>query len=89
MNMAGKRYYGTDAPRSTGPHPDPQEEARAELVAVLPNLWRAIVDNTRHDSAFWIGEILLAEITKETGYRGPDYNAEMTREHWPDLVRER
>ena len=21
--MAGKRYYGTDVPRSTGPHPDP------------------------------------------------------------------
>jgi len=21
-----KRYYGTDAPRSTGPHPDPNEQ---------------------------------------------------------------
>lgn len=36
----------------------------------LPALWQAIVDNT-HGNLFWIGEILLAEITKETGYRGP------------------
>ncbi|WLA80257.1 hypothetical protein [Bradyrhizobium elkanii] len=31
--MSGKRYYGSDAPRSTGPHPDPLDElyeARAE-----------------------------------------------------------
>lgn len=24
--MAGKLYYGTDAPLSTGPHPDPLDE---------------------------------------------------------------
>lgn len=27
MSMAGKRYYGADVPRSTGPHPDPLGEA--------------------------------------------------------------
>lgn len=26
MSMSGKRYYGTDAPRSTGPHPDPLDD---------------------------------------------------------------
>lgn len=48
-----------------------QAEAKAELDRVLPDLWRAIIENTRHDSAFWLGEILLSEITKETGYSGP------------------
>lgn len=28
MSMAGKRYYGADVPRSTGPHPDPLEQLR-------------------------------------------------------------
>ena len=28
MSMAGKRYYGADVPRSTGPHPDPLDEVR-------------------------------------------------------------
>jgi hypothetical protein len=44
---------------------------RAELEKVLPNLWNAIVDATRTDEAFWLGEILLGEIVKETGYKGP------------------
>jgi hypothetical protein len=33
----------------------------------LSKLWNAIVENTEGDG-FWIGEILLNEITKETGY---------------------
>jgi hypothetical protein len=48
-----------------------QAAGRAELEATLPNLWRAIVENTQHEGAFWLGEILLNEITKETGYTGP------------------
>jgi hypothetical protein len=33
MSMAGKRYYGADVPRSTGPHPDPMEQlTELELV---------------------------------------------------------
>jgi hypothetical protein len=35
----------------------------------LPALCRAIVDATRGEASFWLGEILLAEIEKETGYR--------------------
>lgn len=35
----------------------------------LGRLRRAIVDNTRGD-LFWIGEILLAELEKETGFNG-------------------
>jgi len=31
-------------------------------------LWKAIVDNTNGD-LFWIGEILLNELEKETGYK--------------------
>lgn len=50
---------------------DEKAAARAELDHVLPNLWNAIVDATRPDAAFWLGEILLTEITKETGYKGP------------------
>lgn len=38
---------------------------------ILPNLWNAIIENTRHESAFWLGEMLLSEIKKETGYAGP------------------
>lgn len=34
----------------------------------LGALWRAIVLNTKGD-LFWIGEILLAELEKETGYK--------------------
>ena len=34
----------------------------------LGRLWRAIVENTKGDM-FWIGEILLAELEKETGYK--------------------
>jgi hypothetical protein len=35
----------------------------------LSKPWQAIVDNTRGD-LFWIGEILLNELEKETGFRG-------------------
>lgn len=34
----------------------------------LATLWQAIVDNTKGD-LFWIGEILLNELEKETGFR--------------------
>jgi hypothetical protein len=58
---------------------DPLTDACDELRAVLDkepapdnanalgHLWDAIVKNTQGD-LFWIGEILLAEIEKETGY---------------------
>lgn len=36
----------------------------------LETLWAVIVANTQGD-LFWIGEILLNELAKETGYRGP------------------
>jgi hypothetical protein len=36
----------------------------------LETLAQAIIDNTRGD-LFWIGEILLAELERETGYRPP------------------
>ena len=35
MSMAGKRYYGADVPRSTGPHPDPLEQLRDQGRCVL------------------------------------------------------
>lgn len=34
----------------------------------LERLWNAIVENTRGENMFWIGEILLSELRKETGY---------------------
>ena len=37
-------------------------------VDELGRLWAAIVENTKGD-LFWIGEILLAELEKETGYK--------------------
>ena len=36
----------------------------------LRALWDAIVEHTKGDM-FWIGEILLSELTKETGYSKP------------------
>jgi hypothetical protein len=35
----------------------------------LGQLWRAIFEATKDDELFWIGEILLAELEKETGYK--------------------
>lgn len=31
MSMAGKRYYGSDVPRSAGPHPDPMSDPDARI----------------------------------------------------------
>lgn len=45
--------------------PDTIAPAGTELSA----LWQAIVDHTE-GKLFWIGEILLAELQKETGYTG-------------------
>lgn len=42
---------------------------RCERCAALPRLRQAIIDNSKGD-LFWIGEILLAELEKETGFRG-------------------
>lgn len=50
---------------------DEKAAKRAELERQLPNLWNAIIDATRSEETFWLGEILLSEITKETGYTGP------------------
>lgn len=36
----------------------------------LPRLRQAIIDNTRGEELFWLGEILLAELEKETGFSG-------------------
>lgn len=44
----------------TNTRPDPD---------ALGKLRRAIIDNTRGD-LFWIGEILLSELEKETGFKG-------------------
>lgn len=62
------------------------ESVRLELAAKLnppkegeelSRLWNAIVANTQRDM-FWIGEILLNELTKETGFpvRSPDGGSE-------------
>lgn len=47
------------------------DEARARQWKALPALWLAIVEHTATEETFWLGEILLNEITKETGYTGP------------------
>jgi hypothetical protein len=47
------------------------DEARAKQWNKLPALWLAIVEHTAHEDMFWLGEALLFEITKETGYTGP------------------
>jgi hypothetical protein len=36
----------------------------------LSALRQAIIDNTRDERLFWIGEILLSELAKETGFDG-------------------
>lgn len=46
MSMAGKRYYGTDVPRTTGPHPDPARDVHwAVSVAVDGNQILCIESN--------------------------------------------
>lgn len=41
--------------------------ARPATESSLPALWQAIIAHT-HGDMFWMGEILLNEITKETGF---------------------
>ena len=43
--------------------------ASVEDRTALSRLRKAIIDNTKGD-LFWIGEILLAELEKETGFSG-------------------
>lgn len=40
----------------------------AEKNRDLPNLWNAIVAATEGDGLFWVGEVLLDTIHRETGY---------------------
>jgi hypothetical protein len=47
------------------------DAARAKQWNKLPALWLAIVEHTAHEGMFWLGEALLFEITKETGYTWP------------------
>jgi hypothetical protein len=35
----------------------------------LSRLWQAVIDNTTGDG-FWLGEILLTTIERETGFNG-------------------
>lgn len=44
---------------------EPHDKKRPTLAT----LRQAIIDNTTGD-LFWIGEILLSELEKETGYKG-------------------
>lgn len=44
-------------------------QQRALDANALGRLRQAIVDNTKGD-LFWIGEILLNELEKETGFKG-------------------
>jgi hypothetical protein len=50
-------------------------KAQAEVDKLIGNrnalgrLRQAIIDNTQGD-LFWIGEILLAELERETGFKG-------------------
>jgi hypothetical protein len=47
----------------------PGERDREPNWRGLPGLWQAIVDHTQGE-LFWIGEFLLSELEKETGFRG-------------------
>jgi hypothetical protein len=46
---------------------DPAQHADEDNANALGRLWDAVVKNTQGD-LFWVGEILLAEFEKETGY---------------------
>lgn len=46
-----------------------RNERRKACEAALSRLRQAIIDNTKGD-LFWIGEILLSELEKETGFKG-------------------
>lgn len=46
-------------------HPSPP----ARQSSQLQKLWDSIVENT-HGDGFWIGEILLSVLEKETGFNG-------------------
>jgi hypothetical protein len=49
----------------------PLEPKSDQDQAALARLWAAIVDNAKGD-LFWIGEVLLSELSKETGFRPRD-----------------
>lgn len=45
--------------------------ARAERELLLPDLWAAIARMGQKESLFWLCELLLDDIRRETGYEGP------------------
>lgn len=55
--------FPAEAPREHF-HQVPHDEGKPDLAA----LWQAVIDNTK-GSGFWLGEILLTTIERETGYR--------------------
>lgn len=52
-----------------GYHAAASEPDRVNTLTGLPALRQAIVEHTKGD-LFWIGEILLSELEKETGFKG-------------------
>lgn len=62
--------------------PAPEDDVRENLAA-LSRLRQAILDNTRGENMFWIGEILLDELKKETGFppdTAPNHAGENAKE---------
>lgn len=47
---------------------DPENELPEDHKCDLARLWQAIIDNTRGEGGFWIGEILLTTLERETGF---------------------
>jgi hypothetical protein len=48
-------------------HQIAHDEGRPDLAV----LWQAVIDSTK-GGGFWLGEILLATIERETGFNGTD-----------------
>jgi hypothetical protein len=77
MGFGLRRHRGGDQKTiaditQAGTMADSLDQITAEHHAnALGRLWQAIVDNTRGEGLFWIGEILLSELEKETGFKGP------------------
>jgi hypothetical protein len=62
-----KKLSATGALEPSDQRSDPSSGNAEAVRPPLERLWKAIVDNTTNES-FWIAEILLNEIEKETGF---------------------
>jgi hypothetical protein len=79
MSMAGKRYYGADVPRSTGPHPDPLEKICGTCKFFVPSDHR-LFDGACHNARATLGAVIQTSRGSTCKYHEYGVNQQNTKE---------